>query len=243
MEAHENNPLKLLHRVRSGVMACSVCVALFILFGPLPEIRQTLIAVHYVGLSTLFLFLILGEFCHLRILFLVHAKDARWPLIGKLTHLWRVITETMPGPAALTILSSGLRLLHDGQHSLRLTWLLVLVVGFGLFFADGLLGYTPTIVKLHALGMRIDDGAARGDLRSFIRSWSLNLMLLLHFTSFPFLYMVGRYKFLASFRPVYAAMAHIDRLLHPFVGRLTGVVTALVLIAFEIVIVTRIRRK
>lgn len=243
METQGNDPLRLLRRVRAVVMAWSVCAALFILFGPLPDIRQTVVTIHYLGLGTLFFFLIIGEICHGWILWLVHARDSRWPLIGTLTHLWRILTELMPGPAALIILSSGLRLLYEGYHSLRLTWLFVLVAGFGFFFADGLLGYTPTIARLHALGMRLDEAASRLELRSLVRSWSFNLMLLLHFASFAFLYVVGRCKFLAAFRPLYTAMTDLERFLYPFTGRLTGVVTALALIALEALIVLLIRRK
>jgi len=223
-------------------MACSICAAGFILFGRLPETRQTVITCHYLGLGALFLFLMLGELCHLSIAWLLHYRDPSWRLIARLAYLWRLLTDFMPGPAALIILSSGLRLIYEGNHSLRLTWLFVLVFGFGLFFVDGLVSYTPIIASLHAFGMRIHEAAARTELQSLVRSPSFNLMLLLHFTSLPLLYLVGRCKLLPTVPLLYRIITAVDSFLFPFTGRTTGMVTALILIALEFLMVVFFRR-
>jgi hypothetical protein len=243
MKAQENDPLRFARRLRAVVMACSICAAGFILFGRLPETRQTVITYHYLGLGTLFIFLTLGELCHLSIVWLLHYRNPSWRLIARLAYLWRLLTDFIPGTAALIIFSSGLRLIYEGHHSLRLTWLFILVFGFGFLFVDGLVSYTPIIASLHALGMRIHEATARTELQSLVRSSSFNLMLLLHFTSLPLLYLVGRRKLLPTIPLLYRIITAIDSSLFSLTGRMTGVVTALILIALESLIVIFFRRR
>lgn len=239
MESHEEAS-SLVRRLRAAIMVFAVCAALFILLGRLPEIRQTLVRIHYLGLTVLFAFLAAGEVCHLRILHLV--RKARWHLVARTAHVWRVLTEFLPGAAALVILSSGLRLIYEGNHSLGKAWLFVLVAGFGYFFADGLRWYTPQIARLDALGAMLNEGESRAELRSKVRSLGFNLSLLLHFTSMPLLYAVGRWKPLPMPSLLHDTVSAVDRFLLPFAGRATGVVTALSLIALEGVIVSLARR-
>lgn len=234
-----NDNLKSVSRLRAVVMACSLCAAIFILFGRFPEFRQTVIRIHYLGLGALFAFLIFGELCHL-VIFRRVRHNSNWQLIARMAHFWRVITDLMPGAAALIILSTGLRLIYEGNHSLRLTWLFVLVAGFGILFADGLLGYTPAVASLN---IKIDTAESQAEFRSLVLSVRFNLMFLLHFISMPVLYLVGRYKLLPTIPPLCKIMTTVDRCLLPFTGRMTGVVTAILLVALEALAVFLIRRR
>jgi hypothetical protein len=51
----------------------------------------------------------------------------------------------MPAPIALTIFLTGLRLIWDWPqaNSPSSLWLFALILGFSLFFWDGILGYQP----------------------------------------------------------------------------------------------------
>lgn len=238
MDAHVNDSLKLVGRLQAVVMACSLCAAMFILFGHFPEIRQRVIRIHYLSLGTLFVFLSLGELCHLVIFCRRNSSDRQ--LIAGMAHFWRFITYLMPGAAALIILATGLRLIYEGNHSLRVTWLFVLVAGFGILFADGLLGYTPAVA---ALNVKIDTVESQPEFLSLVSSLHFNLMFLLHFVSMPVLYLVGRYKLLPTIPPLCKIMTTVDRCLFPFTGRMTGVVTAILLVALEALAVFLVRRR
>ena len=116
----------------------------------------------------------------------------------------------------------------------------MLVAGFGILFADGLLGYTPAVA---ALNIKMDTAESQAEFRSLARSLHFNLMFLLHFISMPVLYLVGRYKLLPTIPPLYKMMTTVDRCLLPFTGRMTGVATAILLIALETLAVFLIRRR
>ncbi len=239
MDARENHSSRSVNRLRALVMACTVCAAAFVLFGRFAETRQTVIKIHYLGLGTLFVFLSLGEICHLMILRRI-GDGAPWRRIAKTARRWQIITAVMPGAAALLILSSGLRLIHAGNYSLRMTWLFVLVAGFGALFADGILGYTPTVAALGAAG---DDEAAQERVCKLVRSFGFNLMFLLHFLSLPALFLVGRSKLLPALPALDRTMTAVDQSLLPVTGSMTGVVTALLLIGIEFLAVFLLRRR
>lgn len=90
------------------------------------------------------------------------------------------LVELLPGPAAIAILLSGLRLIYEGAPgvSLRSPWLFYVVTAFGFFFADGLMFYQPTIRRLQT---RPTVPLSR---------WS-DVQLTVHALSFPVVYAVA----------------------------------------------------
>jgi hypothetical protein len=217
-----------------GALAASV----FVLFAPFQEARTTGLAVHYAGLSLLFAFLTAGELWHLTILWRDRRGD--WRGVESISLRWRIVTELVPGVAALTILASGLRLILEGGHSLRMPWLFTLVVGFSFFLADGVFGYTSGVRTLHELAHGAAAGNSPATARHLIRGFGFNATLVAHYVSLPLLYLVGSRK---PGNPLWAqpAIAWLEQALAPFCGRTAGVFTALAVVLVVSLVVAAAR--
>jgi hypothetical protein len=235
--------MKIVTRARSAIMICSLVAGATIFLAPLPETRQTVIKCHYFGLALLFVFLSMGEVCHLRIFVQYCKRVTDWSVIVRIARFWWALTELAPGAAAIVILSSGLRLVYEGGYSLGMTWLLILVVGFGFFFADGILGYTKEVRNLEHLTRAVSEGGSEAEARELIRGCGFNATFLIHSFSLPLLYLVGSHK---PVRPQFMRepISALARALFPVAGRMTGVITAVIviLIVALIVIVSRWRK-
>jgi hypothetical protein len=152
------------------------------------------------GVLRTFLFLILGQFFQ---------AEGWWNIRnGRLAvaassyrRLW-VLTIIFPAPIALAILLTGLRLIWEaaaGQppapgKSPATFWLLAIITGFSFFFWDGILGYTPIVRKWKARWQdgHIDD--LPWDVAHRRPELSDSLQLLIHFLSWPVVFLCGVYR-------------------------------------------------
>jgi uncharacterized membrane protein len=179
--------------VQAAIMISALAIAAGLVIVPLPSSKALALRAHYVGLSGLFLFLVLSELCHLKIL-----ADSRGavdpPAIQRTALRWRLLAELMPGAAAITILGSGIRLMMESSYTLRQGWLLCLVCGFAVFFVDGLIGYTRQVQRLHLTACQEAQGEAAGRIHDFVRSGGFNVTVLSHFLAFPLVLTIGYFK-------------------------------------------------
>jgi hypothetical protein len=109
--------------------------------------------------------------------------------------LW-LLTELLPGAIAVTIFLTGLRLLWEAPQAnlLPQVWLLIILMVFGFFFFDGLLGFTPIVRRRKAHS----DATMNESLpASRIASYSVwdSVQLFIHFVSWPFLLFLGVFRY------------------------------------------------
>jgi hypothetical protein len=155
---------------------------------------------HHAAFLALFCFLIVGQFFQ---------AEAWWSIrkrrftgaAASYRRLW-VLTELFPAPIALTILLTGLRLIWEGAiarppvpaKSPATFWLLVIIIGFGVFFWDGILGYTPIVRKwknywedLDINNLPLDGAPCHPKLTDSLQLW-------VHCLSWPAVFLCGVYR-------------------------------------------------
>lgn len=137
---------------------------------------------HRFGVALLGTFLLLALLLQLRFMFqLKHINDIQQ--VRRMFSLWLWITETMPGPAAIIILCTGLqRVAAVPGYSLNQMWILFLVAILAIMMADGIFSYTPAIRNLAILSER------SGNIHVFLRDSknpARNCKLFVHSLSFP----------------------------------------------------------
>lgn len=227
---------------RHAIPFLAVVVGGYVLLAPFADPRSLALAVHYLGMGLLFLFLTFGELCCLRIAWRSR-RAPPWSAILRTAAWWRGSTETLPAPAAILILFSGLRLLLEGGHSLRSPWLFVLVSGFGFLMGDGIFGYTRDVRTLHRLVLHAGPGGPTHALRRFLRHPGFHGMRLLHYVSLPILFVVGHTKVPRHLPLLHEPIAAIEEWLLPLAGPRTAVVMAVLLVGFEVFLIGLLRRK
>lgn len=118
---------------------------LWVLFDRGGAARTVALAIHGAALVLLFAFLA----CATRLQVVLFARPAASVANGPYRRL-RVLTELVPAAAALSVLLTGLRLVWESPpaNDPAQLWLSVLVVGFSLFFWDGLLFYRPLVARM-----------------------------------------------------------------------------------------------
>lgn len=168
------------------VIASSIC-SFVIVHDHVETFRSIVLWMHHAAIAALFAFLVTSEYFQVEAL---KRSVQGKPVDDSYRRLW-VLTETLPGPIALTILLTGLRLIwEDPQtYSPEHSWLLILIAGFSLFFWDGLLGFMPIVRRIWS---RTKAAAHRaGGTSKLVLSGSDSVQLLLHFVSLPPLIAVG----------------------------------------------------
>lgn len=148
---------------------------------------------HRCALVVLGTFLLAALYLQIRTVVAFHRSESVTRLARDYERLWQ-ITEVAPAPTALVLLASGVRMTTDHGHSLREGWLLVLTVAFGILFFDGILGFTPLVRDLHRRARDTVEMREVGRLRERSLSIAANATLLLHFSSFPFLVLMGWFR-------------------------------------------------
>jgi len=147
---------------------------------------------HHTSFWLLFLFLLSGQYFQVEAWWKIREGMARESVAATYRRLW-MLTEIVPPPVALTIFLTGLRLIWEtaeskaeGQRgSLSGFWLQGLVLGFSLFFWDGILGYTPIV---RTLRRRCEVGSeSLQPAQTFVERGQL----MAHCLSWPFVFLIG----------------------------------------------------
>ena len=176
----------------SGILpiTCIICTIILLIKLPSDNVKWF----HLFGVSLLFIFLVLGQYLQIEAL----VKASRHLNIQTIARTYRrfwVLVETIPALAAIIIHLTGFYLIHKGGFSISSGWLFYLVGGFNLMFIDALLSYRPYIKELASTSrMAINDSGKREELNLIIKDWLKNGVLVLHFASLPFLFLIGYLK-------------------------------------------------
>jgi len=147
---------------------------------------------HRMALAALFVFLLVAQYRQVAAVVLCLRPAPLEVIASHYRRLWQM-TEIAPAPIALILLASGLRLVARG-YSPSASWLCVLIVAFGFLFFDGILEFTPLTRLLKDEGTQAALSGEAGALRSLVLSRRVNLRLLGHCGSFPFLALCGYLK-------------------------------------------------
>lgn len=160
----------------TGVLVCFIVPS--VASGGIPVIRW----IHHVAVAVLGLYLLATSICHTEIILRRRQPNGSEQLQVAYRRWW-AMTETLPGPAALSIWWSGLRLIWEnpGISPLNTPWLFWVIIGISFFFLDGLSFYLPTLRRWSAnRGPRIAVGGIR-----FKVEWWAELQLWFHALSYP----------------------------------------------------------
>lgn len=148
--------------------------------------------IHHAAFLLLLAFLLVGQYLQLEALWKIRAGLPWQSICATYRRHW-VLTTIAPAPIALTILLTGLRLLwqqsgdpsQEGGYSLSGFWLQGLVIGFSLFFWDGIFGYTPIVRSLYRQWNS-------EDVRQMGRPAAMeSAQLLIHLLSWPVVFLIG----------------------------------------------------
>jgi hypothetical protein len=151
---------------------------------------------HHVSFMLLFLFLAAAQYFQIEARWRIRREDSTRSVALTYRRLW-ILTEMAPAPIALAIFLSGLRLMWEmpDENSPDAVWLLGLVLAFSVFFWDGVLGYQPIVRNWYRYWSQaaerdipVNEAArSRGQLAE-------RLQLLAHFLSWPFVFVLGVFR-------------------------------------------------
>jgi len=155
---------------------------------------------HHAAILALFCFLAVGQFFQAEAWWNIKNERFRGAA-ASYQRLW-LLTELLPAPIALTIFLTGLRLIWEAANarppaqgkSPATFWLLAIIVGFSFFFWDGILGYTPIVRKWKTLWGHVPADDPPLDLSRRQPQLSDSLQLLVHFLSWPVVFLCGVYR-------------------------------------------------
>lgn len=158
--------------------------------------------IHHAAIFGLFAFLLTAQTLQVEGFLKLRRGAMPISIFATYNRLWW-LTEIAPAPIAITILTSGLGLICQDaisdparaaldNYSLRSGWLLALVASFGFFFWDGILGFSVSVREMRKFwyaAQRSDTPTS--DLSLKFRDRWRDTQLLLHFVSFPFVFLLG----------------------------------------------------
>lgn len=154
---------------------------------------------HHAGFISLGAFLLAGQALQLEGWIKLRANQPVKSLRATYTRLWW-LTELLPAPIAIGILLSGVGGIAQNaalnpnavSYSLRSGWLFFMVLGFGIFFWDGILGYRPAVRQMRAYWNAIeDDDAPSAAYGAAFANSTRDALLLVHLMSFPIVLLFG----------------------------------------------------
>jgi hypothetical protein len=154
---------------------------------------------HHASFWGLFLFLLAGQYFQVEAWWKIRGDMPAQAVSASYRRLW-ILTEIVPAPVALTIFLTGLRLIWQragdeasiGEgYSLSAFWLQALIVGFSLFFWDGILGFTPIVRNMRR---RWDADAFPSQQRPGVQPVGETVQLLIHLLSWPVVFLVGVFR-------------------------------------------------
>jgi hypothetical protein len=177
-----------------------VVVTCLVAFAATPVRRSPLSVIvlwlHHASFWALFLFLVAGQYFQTEAWWKSRASAPVPIVAASYRRLW-MLTEIVPAPVALMILLTGLRLIwqragdapaRNNEYSLSAFWLQALVIGFSLFFWDGILGYTPIVRRMWR---RWDAGNSATQARPNPERIGEAAQLFIHLLSWPFVFLAG----------------------------------------------------
>jgi hypothetical protein len=173
------------------VFCVTTCLAAFLAApGRSPLFHKLTLWTHHASVLLLFLFLIAAEYWQVEGWWRMRRGGVAESVAGSFRRLW-VLTEIVPAPIALTIFLTGLRLIWEAPeaNSPARLWLFGMVVGFSVFFWDGIFGYQPIVRRLwEEWGQAAEAGVPK------VGSITGALQLLLHFLSWPLVFILGLFR-------------------------------------------------
>jgi hypothetical protein len=153
---------------------------------------------HHVSFSLLFLFLLASQYMQTQAWWAKRRSKSTSAVASAYRRLW-ILTELMPAPVAVAILLTGLRLIWDTpalNSPAGNLWLVVLIVGFGCFFFDGIFSFQPIVRDLHHHWQVAEESNMAAEHARWtcpVRRWQ-ELQLLLHTLSFPVVFVFGVFR-------------------------------------------------
>jgi hypothetical protein len=187
----------------SRLLPAFVVITCLIAFAAIPArtsvVSAMVLWLHHMSFWLLFVFLIAGQYFQVEAWWKIRSRMSRQSVGATYRRFW-ILTEIVPAPVALMIFLTGLRLIWqasgniaspNGGNSLSAFWLQTLIIGFSLFFWDGIFGYTP-IVRALRKSWDTESGAteSRQQAPPFIES----IQLLIHLLSWPLVFLVGVFR-------------------------------------------------
>jgi hypothetical protein len=187
----------------SRLLPAFVVMTCLIVFAATPD-RQSILSLmvlwlHHMSFWLLFVFLIAGQYFQVEAWWKIRRRMSRQSVGATYRRFW-ILTEIVPAPVALMIFLTGLRLIWQGEgnvappnvgNSLSAFWLQALIIGFSLFFWDGIFGYTP-IVR----GLRKSCDTEGGPAESCPQAppFIETIQLLIHLLSWPLVFLMGVFR-------------------------------------------------
>lgn len=187
----------------SRLLPAFVVISCLIAFAVIPARRSVLsvmvLWLHHMSFWLLFVFLLAGQYFQVEAWWKIRTRMSRQSVGATYRRFW-ILTEIVPAPVALMIFLTGLRLIWqesgniaspNGGNSLSAFWLQALIIGFSLFFWDGIFGYTPIVRGLRK-SWETESGPAesRPEAPPFIES----IQLLIHLLSWPLVFLLGVFR-------------------------------------------------
>jgi hypothetical protein len=187
----------------SRLLPAFVVMTCLIVFAATPARKSALSLIilwlHHMSFWLLFVFLIAGQYFQVEAWWKIRSRMSRQSVGATYRRFW-ILTEIVPAPVALMIFLTGLRLIWqasgniaspNGRNPLSAFWLQALIIGFSLFFWDGIFGYTPIVRGLRK-SWETESGPAesRPQAPLFIES----IQLLIHLLSWPLVFLVGVFR-------------------------------------------------
>jgi hypothetical protein len=181
-----------------------VVVTCLVAFAAAPRrsgLSVVVLWLHHTSFWLLFVFLLAGQYFQVEAWWKIRGDMPTQSVAASYRRLW-MLTEIVPAPVALMIFLTGLRLIWQSHGntepsqavSISAFWLQGLVLGFGLFFWDGILGYTPIV---RGLRNRWEAAATEtGGAESSPRAQPIleSAQLLVHLLSWPLVFLVGVFR-------------------------------------------------
>lgn len=182
----------MLPRIVFAIRAVAGSIATLALFAASAG-GACVLLLHRLALTGLAAFLLVAQYQHVRAVIECLRAAPLFRIARRYHRLW-LLTELTPAPIALLILGSGLRLVAETGRSPREGWIAVLALALGALACDGMLAYLPATVELRSAARDAAERQQPELLRRTVLSWRTNLTLLVHFSAFPPLALIGWLK-------------------------------------------------
>jgi len=172
--------------------AASTCLISFIAYPVRdPTSRGIVLWLHHAGFIGLFCFLSAVQYLQIEAWWKRRLGRSARSVAESYRRLW-LLTEILPGTAAIIILLTGLRLLWEMPEAVSPAelWLMIIICVFGFFFFDGLLGFTPIVRRWQTCWQAISTGRLTATDRTPPMTLE-SLQLFAHFASWPCLFALG----------------------------------------------------
>jgi len=213
--AREGDALVAIFRSLLPAGCTATCLASFLTVPERqPTFHRITLWAHHASVFLLFLFLITAEYFQAEAGWRIWHRCSTQSVAASFRRLW-LLTELTPAPIAVAVLLTGLRLIWDSPqvNSPSSLWLFVMVVGYSLFFWDGILGYRPIVRRMWRDWKQSADAGIPVARPACTRRYATDtLQLALHFFSWPLISVFGLFRWNALTLPTQAIAHLIGRL-------------------------------